>query len=161
MSATNHDDTAGIPFPPPLAFISGLAVGAGLHHFIPAPILQAARGVNALKVVGAALLIFGVTLAVFALVSFRMAKTSPLPERPSTSLVVGGPFRVSRNPLYVSMSLIYAGISLCANALWPLLLLVPVVAAIRHFVIAREERYLLQRFGSEYEDYCRQVRRWL
>ena len=59
MSATNHDDTAGIPFPPPLAFISGLAVGAGLHHFIPAPILQAARGVNALKVVGAALLIFG------------------------------------------------------------------------------------------------------
>jgi len=160
MSAADHGGTAGVPFPPPLAFLSGLAIGFGLHHFHPVPILRASPGIDALKHVGAALFLFGIALAVAAFISFLRARTSPFPERPSTSLVVRGPFRFTRNPLYLSMSLIHAGFCLFVNALWPLLFLAPALAAIRILVIAREERYLLRLFGSEYEDYCRRVRRW-
>jgi protein-S-isoprenylcysteine O-methyltransferase Ste14 len=59
------------------------------------------------------------------------------------------------------MSLLHAGVALFANAVWPLVFLAPAVLAIRYLVIAREERYLLQRFGAEYEEYCHCVRRWL
>ena len=162
MSDPGHNNTAGIPFPPPLAFLSGLALGFGLHHFFPLPLHRTDSGIEALITwVGAGLVLLGAALATLAFVSFRMAKTSPFPERPSISLIVRGPFRVTRNPLYISMSLLHAGVALFANALWPLLFLAPTLVAIRYFVIAREERYLLQRFGAEYENYCRRVRRWL
>ena len=95
------------------------------------------------------------------MISLRLARTSPFPERPTTSLVVRGPFRFTRNPLYVSMSLVHTGVSVFANALWPLLFLVPAVLSIRYLVIAREERYLTRRFGADYGAYCRRVRRWL
>lgn len=62
--------------------------------------------------------------------------------------------------MYVSLSLVHAGIALLANALWPLLLLLPALLVIRYFVIAREERYLLSRFGPEYQAYLNSVRRW-
>lgn len=159
--ASDQGETAGIPFPPPLAFLSGLAAGFGLHHFIPLPLLRTGLGVEGLTWAGTALVLLGAALAASAFYSFRHAKTSPFPDRPSTSLIVRGPFRVTRNPLYISMSLIHAGVALLANALWPLLFLAPALAAIRYLVIAREERYLLRRFGTEYENYCRSVRRWL
>lgn len=161
MNATDHPLTAGIPFPPPLAFLSTLAVGFGLHTCVPLPIHSTSSGIRALEVGGTALVVCGIALAASAFLSFRAAKTSPFPERPSTALVIRGPFRFTRNPLYVSMALIHAGVSFFANALWPLLLLAPAIAAIRFFVIAREERYLLQKFGSAYEHYCQSVRRWL
>lgn len=161
MSTAKKAETAGVAFPPPVAFLGGLAIGFGLHHFLPLYIRRQQSGIDALEYLGTGLFVVGFVLAVFALMAFRAAKTSPLPERPSTSLVVRGPFRFSRNPLYVSMSLIHAGVSLIANALWPLLLLGPALIAIRFFVVAREERYLRRRFGAEYEGYCRSVRRWL
>lgn len=161
MMALDQGDTAGIPFPPPLAFLSGLAMGFGLHHFIPLPLLRTNLGIEGLSWAGIASVALGVALAAAAFFSFHQARTSPFPEGPSTSLIERGPFRVTRNPLYISISLIHAGICLFANALWPLLFLAPALLAIRHFVIAREERYLLQRFGADYESYCRRVRRWL
>jgi protein-S-isoprenylcysteine O-methyltransferase Ste14 len=161
MRASDQGDTAGIPFPPPLAFLSGLAVGFGLQHFIPLPLLRIDSGAEALAWTGTALILLGAALAASAFIFFHQARTSPFPERPSTSLIERGPFKVTRNPLYISMSLIHAGISLFANALWPLLFLAPAIFAIRRFVIAREERYLLLRFGANYESYCGRVRRWL
>ena len=161
MRELDQGETAGIPFPPPLAFLSGLAAGFGLHHFIPLPVLRTGRGIEGLTWAGTALVLLGATLAASAFYFFRLAKTSPFPERPSTSLIEAGPFRVTRNPLYLSMSLIHAGVALFANALWPLLFLVPALAVIRYLVITREERYLLRRFGTEYGNYCRRVPRWL
>jgi protein-S-isoprenylcysteine O-methyltransferase Ste14 len=161
MIDPEHTDTAGVPFPPPLAFLSGLAVGFGLQHFFPLPLLATNSGSETLAWAGAVVILLGVALATSAFVCFRLARTSPFPERPSTFLVAQGPFRMTRNPLYISMSLVHAGVSLVANALWPLLFLVPALVAIRYLVIAREERYLLRRFGLDYETYCRKVRRWL
>jgi protein-S-isoprenylcysteine O-methyltransferase Ste14 len=71
-----------------------------------------------------------------------------------------GPFRFTRNPLYLSLALLQVGLALLANALWPALMLLPVLLLIRLHVIAREERHLLGLFGSDYQAYCRTVRRW-
>ncbi|MFI5210728.1 MAG: methyltransferase family protein, partial [Gemmatimonadales bacterium] len=69
--------------------------------------------------------------------------------------------RFSRNPMYVGMTLLYLGIALWANSLWPLLLLPAVLVVMRRGVIAREEAYLERRFGDEYRSYRARVRRWL
>jgi protein-S-isoprenylcysteine O-methyltransferase Ste14 len=80
-------------------------------------------------------------------------------ERPN-QLVRGGPYAFSRNPMYVAWTLAYVGIALVADAAWPLLLL-PVVLAVTHIVIVREERSLERRFGAAYRSYKRSVRRYL
>jgi protein-S-isoprenylcysteine O-methyltransferase Ste14 len=81
--------------------------------------------------------------------------------RPASGLVMDGPFRYSRNPAYVSFTMIYAGVASLKNSLWAILLLPVVLHIIRHHAIEREERYLERRFGEEYLRYKSQVRRWL
>jgi len=81
--------------------------------------------------------------------------------KPTTALVTEGPFRYSRNPIYVALTLLYVGVALLINALWILLLVVPALMALRYGVIAREEAYLTQKFGDAYHQYTTQVRRWL
>ncbi len=153
--------TAGVPFPPPLAFLATLGLGFALHLLFPLHLGRTTALINALEMAGAALAMAALVLAASAFAFLRLARTSPFPERPTTALVVRGPFRLTRNPLYLAMALLHAGLALFSNAVLPLLCLVPALLAIRFLVIAREERYLLLRFGAEYETYCRSVRRWL
>ncbi len=160
-ASTETRDTAGVPFPPPLAFIGALGTGFALQYLVPIRILRNATGLDTLQWAGAGLLLAAIALAIHTFTCFYLARTSPFPERPTTSLIIRGPFRFTRNPLYLAMSLVHTGVALFANALWPLLFLVPAVLAIRFLVIAREEAYLLRRFGPEYEAYCRSVRRWI
>jgi len=103
----------------------------------------------------------GVALAASAIVLFRRAGTSPVPIQPTTALVAQGPYRFTRNPMYVGLAALYAGIALLVNSLWPLVLLPVVLIAIRWWVIAREEAYLERKFGDAYRAYTRRVRRWL
>ncbi len=80
---------------------------------------------------------------------------------PSSALVTSGPYRFTRNPMYLGMASLYAGIALAFGLLWSLALLLVVLVVIDRGVIAREERYLERRFGDEYRLYKQQVRRWL
>ncbi len=91
----------------------------------------------------------------------RRAGTTVRPDKPSEKLVTSGPFRFSRNPLYLALTLIYAGVAIAANSGWALLLLIPVILIMGRFVIGREEAYLARTFGEEYERYKGAVRRWL
>jgi len=91
----------------------------------------------------------------------RRAGTTPNPWRATTSLVTGGPYRFTRNPMYVGFTLWYLAATSWVNALWPLLLLPLVLLVMQRGVIAREEAYLRRRFGREYEEYSVGVRRWL
>ena len=84
-----------------------------------------------------------------------------LPVRPTTALVTSGPYRLTRNPMYVGFALGHAGLALRRRSTWALLMLGPVLAAVDRIVIEREERYLERAFGDEYRRYARQVRRWL
>ena len=83
------------------------------------------------------------------------------PSKPALALVDAGPFRFSRNPLYVGLTLMYAGLALLIPALWPLLLLIPVLAVLSWGVVRREERYLERKFGEGYRSYKARTRRWL
>jgi protein-S-isoprenylcysteine O-methyltransferase Ste14 len=91
----------------------------------------------------------------------KRAGTNVDPREPTTTIVTGGPYRFTRNPLYLSMTLVYAGITALANALPAALLLPAVLAFMRRGVIEREERYLERKFGDEYMDYKARVRRWI
>ncbi|HKI04807.1 MAG TPA: isoprenylcysteine carboxylmethyltransferase family protein, partial [Thermoanaerobaculia bacterium] len=92
---------------------------------------------------------------------FWRARTAVMPNRPASSLVLVGPYRFSRNPMYTGLTGMYLGLAFWLNALWPLLLLPLVLLLLWKAVIQNEERYLSTAFGDSYADYCRRVRRWL
>ena len=100
-------------------------------------------------------------LAVWFARTMHGADTTLRIDKPVSSLVQDGPFRYSRNPGYLSLTMLYAGIAILRNALWAILLLPLVVYVIQREVIEREERYLERTFGEEYLAYKRRVRRWV
>lgn len=149
-------DIPGIVAPPPLLYAGALLVGLALHRIRPQPIVPH-RWAGPL---GAVLVLAGLA-GFMAVWSFVRAGTSPNPWRPSTHLVVTGPFRFSRNPMYLGFTLIYLGVSVWINALWPIVLLPLVLLVMQRGVIHREEAYLERRFGAAYREYRARVRRWL
>jgi protein-S-isoprenylcysteine O-methyltransferase Ste14 len=100
--------------------------------------------------IGGVLLVTGVGLAASFIAAFLRAGTPVDPRQAPTSLVTTGPYRLTRNPGYLALAMVSAGIALVSGALWPLLTLVPTLVVIDRGVIAREERYLERRFGDEY-----------
>ena len=150
-------DTAGVIAPPPLVYLGGLAAGFALTSALPAtPLPPAFRWP-----VGGALVAIGGTLMGSFVRAFGRAGTPVSPYSGSTALVTSGPYRISRNPAYLGMALLYAGIAVSAEALWALAPLPAVLAVIDRGVIAREERYLDRRLGDEYRRYKQRTRRWL
>ena len=149
-----------VPFPPPLACFAGLALGFGIQYFHPLRIVRSSESILAGQIIGVSLLTISVVLVTYTIRAFRKAKTTHTFGRPSTALIVRGPFRFTRNPVYLSAGLSHAGVAFLANSLWPLLLLAPALAVVNS-LIRREEQYLNDRFGTEFEAYCRSVRRWL
>jgi protein-S-isoprenylcysteine O-methyltransferase Ste14 len=91
----------------------------------------------------------------------RKAETNINPYEPLTTIVIEGPYRFTRNPLYLATTLIYGGIAVRLNVLWATLVLPLVLAVIQRGVIEREERYLERKFGEEYTQYKARVRRWI
>ena len=154
------DESAGIRFPPPAIYLGWLLAGFLAQRASPVAIVDA-RFLLEIRVLGTALLLGGILLGLSGVMLFRLAGTTPNPARPATALVRRGPYRLTRNPMYVGLALAQAGIALVFNALWPLASLLPVLVLMRWLVIAREERYLSRKFGKEYEEYRRRVRRWL
>jgi protein-S-isoprenylcysteine O-methyltransferase Ste14 len=150
-------DTAGISVPPPAFFLLGLAAGWLLTPLLPAHPFPPLAVALVAEVLGLA----GAVLIVWAIVAFRRARTSVDPRKPSTTVVTNGPYRFTRNPIYVSLALLTAALALRMNLLGPLLLLPVVLVAVDRLVIAREERYLERKFGEEYRTYKARVRRWI
>ena len=150
-------DVAGVPVPPPLVFLAGLAAGgiAELVRPTAGPPRSVAVGI---AVLGGLLLL---ALAGSAISRFRRVQTSENPFRPTTALVLDGPYRFSRNPMYLGMAALYVGLAFILGLMWALLFLPFVLLTIDRLVIAREEPYLERKFGQEYVEYKRRVRRWI
>jgi protein-S-isoprenylcysteine O-methyltransferase Ste14 len=156
LTESRSSDVANVLILPPLLYAIALAVGFLLQWLAPRPITSS----NARYWLGGLLLAAGVVLAIRGRRVMERVGTNVNPTLPSTALVETGPFRFSRNPLYVALTLMYLGLSLLANALWVLLLIVPVMALMHYGVVRREERYLEVRFGDAYRDYRSRVRRY-
>ncbi len=153
----DEQDNPGVVAPPPLIYLGPPVLGLLLNASFPVPFLP--RGMR--HVLGWPLLVGGVLLMNWFFWTLRSAGTPVNPEKPVSSLVTDGPFRYTRNPGYLSMAMIYAGMASLANAFWAILLLPVALLAIRGGVIEREERYLERKFGEEYLRYKAQARRWV
>ena len=145
---------------PPLLYTSTLALGLVAQAVRPLPLMP--RGSRLMRRLGgAALLASGLAVAGWAARTMGRAGTSVDVDTPTTALVTEGPYRYSRNPIYLALSALYLGVALLANARWPVLLFPALLAVMWRGVIEREERYLARRFGEEYLAYRGRVRRWL
>ena len=150
-------DRAGVVAPPPLVYLGAIVVGAVADRAWRWRIPTGRWG----ALLGALLIAGAVALVLWAVREFKRAETSPKPHKPTTAIVTSGPFRFTRNPIYVSFTLAQLGVALWTASGWILAMLVPALLVIRYGVIAREERYLERKFGDDYLTYKRSVRRWV
>lgn len=156
MSEKEHDH-AGVIAPPPLIYFGTLAVGLITNFFAPITFLPG--GINV--TLGELCIVLGLGIAFSAFITMHRAGTPPDPGEPVRALVVGGPFRFTRNPIYIALALIYLGVTCIFNTLIALALLPIALATIHIGVIRREEKYLEIKFGDEYLQYKERVRRWI
>ena len=154
---SDEQDNPGGWLPPPLTYLLTLLFGLVLDRRLHIPFLP--HGVA--RVLGWPLVGGGMALATWFIRTMRAADTTLDVNKPVSSLVQDGPFRYSRNPGYLSLAMIYAGIAILRNASWAILLLPLVLVVTKRELIEREERYLERAFGEEYLAYKRRVRRWV
>ena len=150
-------DSPGVIICPPVLFVGTLLVGLLLHYLWPVRVAQSPW----VRVVGAILAAASIALAVWGAKTMRRAGTNVDPTKPALSIVTDGPFRFSRNPLYLANVFFYLGLTLIFNAVWPLVLFPPMLCLVYRGIIRREERYLELKFGDTYRAYKARVRRWL
>ena len=151
------EETSGVTLRPPFVYLTSILLGVLLHRFWPIDVVpQSAR-----FVVGIPLLVVSAGLFGWAVGALRRAGTGIRAYEPTTALVTTGPYRYSRNPIYLGFTLSQAGIGIVLNNAWVLGLLIPTVALIITQVIVREERYLERRIGAPYLQYRASVRRWI
>ena len=153
----HNADNPGVVAPPPLIYAGALIAGLLANRryripFLPRPLARA---------LGWPLVVCGLAIGLLGEREMRRAETNTNPYKPATTLVTEGPFRFTRNPLYLSMTLLYGGISTLANALPAALLLPIVLHLMRRGVIEREERYLEGKFGDVYLQYKVKAPRWI
>jgi len=154
---TSQSDHAGVWIPPPFWYALAVLGGVLLDRRWPLTIL----GGRAITFAGGVFVLGWMALAFVSISRFRRSRTSIVPIRPAEALVLSGPYRYTRNPMYVSLALLTIGCGLLLATWWPIVLLVPTLVIVQRFVILPEERYLRRRFGTAYEAYARRVRRWL
>lgn len=143
---------------PPVMYLGMLLLGVAIHALAPISIFPATP---AREILAGFLLVISGVFARWAFLTMRRSGTTANPKQPSQALVTDGPFRISRNPIYVAMTGLYVGMAFLVNSAWPLVLLVPLLVVMQWGVILREEHYLAGKFGSEYTAYRSRVRRWL
>jgi protein-S-isoprenylcysteine O-methyltransferase Ste14 len=142
---------------PPLVYLVSLVAGGLAQLAKPFPFLPGRVAVP----LGASLTVVAIALFAYSVATFRAAGT-PVPARkPTTVIVRTGPYRFSRNPIYLAFSLLQLGIAIWANSVWLVATLVGAVALMAVVVVPKEEQYLERRFGAQYVDYKASVRRWL
>ncbi|GLS29342.1 Protein-S-isoprenylcysteine O-methyltransferase Ste14 [Mesorhizobium albiziae] len=151
-------DTAQVVVRPPLAWALAVVAGLALHWLVPLPFLPAGLPVGWL---GAAIFVLALALFAWAIVTVTRSGSNVPTNRPTTAIVESGPYRFTRNPIYLGMVLGLIGLAIALDNLWLLIALAPFALVIRYGVVAREEAYLERKFGDVYRGYRSRVRRWL
>ena len=156
------DDTsvARVIARPPFLYLACLLLGFALDRVLPLPLLLSEAALVRWTV-GGGLILIGVAIVAAGVRNFSRAATPVPSNQPVRALVTTGIHGWSRNPIYVGMCLLYAGIGMAARSPWVLMLALPLVVILRYGVVAREETYLERRFGDAYRNYKARVRRWL
>ena len=160
MTTQTPGDHAGVIAPPPLIYFGFLLLGWALDRFVTTLAFPWALDMP-VKIAAVVLIVAGLLIEMWAGGLFKKAGTHVVPWSPSRALVVEGPYRFSRNPMYVGFTLTYLGLALGLQSPTAVILLIPCLMLMTWGVILREERYLTAKFGQAYLTYKQGVRRWL
>ena len=155
----NLPDHAGVAFHPPLMLGILLAVGFGLRALVPMPIPMLPGDIALIG--GPTIVVVALVLAIWAARTIRAGGASIPTNEPTDAIVSAGPYKFSRNPIYLAMVVLLVGVGVWANSLWLIGMAVVDAILLSWGVISREEAYLRRKFGAEYSAYTERVRRWL
>ena len=153
-------DKPGVIAPPPLLMLGTLIVALVLDRLMPVDVLPAGWGTTAL-VIGISLMALGIGVAVSGLIAFHRAGTNVEPHKPALVLVGDGPYRYTRNPMYIGLILCLLGISVISSTDWGLPMAIVLWQILHHGVVLREEAYLTAKFGQPYTDFLARTHRWI
>jgi protein-S-isoprenylcysteine O-methyltransferase Ste14 len=157
MISEGTKDSPDVISCPPLVYLGALGLGLLLDWLVPVQRFSSAS----CPVTGWILAFSGFLIGFWGVRTFIRAGTNVRPDLPVTALVTDGPFRYSRNPLYMACTIIYLGITLSVGSFWLLVALIPTLAVVHYKIVRREEEYLEGRFGDCYRAYKAQVHRWI
>ena len=150
-------DNPGVIAFPPLIWLVNAVTSVVVHLFIRLPMMK----YSICLVCGMIFIMLAPALALSALRTMKAAGTNVLPSEPALTIVRGGPFRFTRNPMYLALCLLQVALGFFLNDWITLLFVVPLVLVFHYGVVLREERYLTAKFGEPYLQYKREVRRWI
>jgi protein-S-isoprenylcysteine O-methyltransferase Ste14 len=155
----NKEDSPGVYIPPPLIYV--LAFLAAIFIQKKISIGDSIFHLYITKIVGVLFLIISLLFLVTSLRQFFISRNTLVPIKPASSLQVNGIYNITRNPMYVGLALVYLGISCFVGNWWNIILFPLLLFIVQEYIIKREEKYLLRRFGQEYVVYKTKVRRWV
>jgi protein-S-isoprenylcysteine O-methyltransferase Ste14 len=150
-------DNPGVIAFPPLIWLVNAVISVLVHLFIRVPIMS----YRVCLVWGIVLIILAPTLALSAFITMKAGGTNILPSEPALTIVRNGPFRFTRNPVYLAFCLLQVALGFFLNDWITLFFVVPLALIFHYGVVLREERYLTAKFGEPYLQYKCQVRRWI
>jgi protein-S-isoprenylcysteine O-methyltransferase Ste14 len=154
-----NKDGAKVRFPPPLVFLGAIIAGVIVQRMATPLSLQVAAGIRVAA--GVLILICGTSLVISARIWFTRTGQSPIPWRPTPELILRGPYRFTRNPMYVGVTLFVVGLGLTLNNIWISLFAVPALVVVHFIAVLPEERYLAEKFGEGYQSFLARVRRYV
>ena len=147
----------GVRVHPPVIYAGSILSGMAIDNYWPQSIPFGIHG----YLYGSTIIAFALLIAGFSIFEFYQARTDVRPDKPDSALIRSGPYRLTRNPLYIVLTLVQITIAVWLNNAWILALVIVSVFVITQYAIKREERYLEKIFGQDYLDYKQRVRRWL
>ena len=156
IAAKGHQLHIPVPWVYVIAYMVGIAIQVVYPISISSTLILALT-----RILGAVLLVVGVAIVVWAQLIFHKENTTTDPTQTSLKLITWGPYRFTRNPMYLGLFLTFIGIDGIVTFVWSLLLMLPVLYYVNWIVIPLEEKQLKKTFGKTFEDYCKSVRRWI
>jgi len=153
-----HADSPNIVFYPPVLFATAPVVAVALEWLLPIGIIGASDGI---RMLGFAILIIALTLGLWGIAAFKREGTNVSPHTPALVIVTNGPYRMTRNPMYLGIALFQLGLGLAFSLDWAVLIAPLALLALHFGVVLREEVYLTAKFGAPYTDYLNRTRRWI
>jgi protein-S-isoprenylcysteine O-methyltransferase Ste14 len=154
---SENADAPNVRIIPPFVYLVGLAIGFFVTLWVPFKLLSD----SVAWALGGVLVACGALLAASAILKFKGVGTTVRPDRAASTLVIAGPYKITRNPMYLGLALVYLGIAIAGQSIWSIILLPFVLMAIQRYAIEPEEAFLKRRFGADYVNYTARVRRWI
>ena len=152
-------DSPGVYIPPPLFYVLIFLIALFIQKKVP--LKDSVFHLQITKIAGISLFVISLFFLITSLRKFFQSKNTLILIKPASSLQTNGIYNISRNPMYVGLSIVYLGITCFIGNWWNIILFPLLLLILQEYIINREEKYLIRRFGQAYLDYKSKVRRWL